>query len=325
MQSSEPLVSVIIPVRNEQGCVGTALASILNQSYRRLEVVVVDDCSEDRSAAICRGFLDPRVHVHSVTGGPLGAAAVRNTGIRLARGEYIANQDADDWSRPERIETQLAAALDAPGRRVVGTAIEHRIGALRRDWVMPRSHEQIVLGFRRLVNRTTFVAGTMLAPADLLRRIPYRPRFRFHEDWDLLLRLSESRLVEFYNCPEVLYTYRISGKCSVNDPEWVRYNLFVRASQLRRARGLSEYPTIGEWESALGDGWGRAYWSALGWLIDKRLNRTHRRHLTVLAPSDEAGPVRRSGLSPTESLERLDRLARAECSSADSLSSVQAP
>ena len=270
-----PLVSVVMSVLNEERYVRSAIESILNQTYERLELIVIDDYSTDRSVDICRSIRDPRIRIHVKTTEPKRLAASRNIGVRMARGEYVALQDADDVSEPTRIESQLAKAEQSPDRRVVGTGISRVEGNRVRTILPPERHEDIIKGFQRSYNRTTIVSGTILASRKIFQDYPYRVRFRYMQDWDHMLRLYEGGRVEFCNCQQPLYTYVIRAKSSIFREEWLDYNIYVRNSQHRRKRGLDEFPTL---EAFLADLAGhpleRSKWIGLRALISmkKRLS-----------------------------------------------------
>lgn len=111
MNSTSPLVSVVVPVYNVQGQVRKCLKSILGQSYRNLEVIIVNDCSTDNSLAICQEVLSDtpdcmfsKIISHEKNSG-LGAA--RNTGIASATGDYILFVDSDDWIERHLISVVL--------------------------------------------------------------------------------------------------------------------------------------------------------------------------------------------------------------------------
>lgn len=97
-----PKFSVIMPVYNVARYVGPAVQSVLRQSLTDFELLIIDDCSPDDSIAICAAFDDPRIHIirHAHNRGLAGA---RNTGIRNARGEYLAFIDSDDRWHPEKL------------------------------------------------------------------------------------------------------------------------------------------------------------------------------------------------------------------------------
>jgi glycosyltransferase involved in cell wall biosynthesis len=99
-------ISVVIPAYNAAAYLGEALDSVFAQSHRALEVIVVDDGSEDRTAEVASSYGE-RIRFVSQARGGNGAA--RNTGIALARGRYLAFLDADDRFLPDKLERQLAA------------------------------------------------------------------------------------------------------------------------------------------------------------------------------------------------------------------------
>jgi glycosyltransferase involved in cell wall biosynthesis len=99
-----PLVTCIIPVFNGERYLREALESVFAQTYRSLDVVLVDDGSTDNTAAIAATYADRIHYVHQHN---LGPPAARNKGIRAARGEFIAFLDADDLWHPEKLERQL--------------------------------------------------------------------------------------------------------------------------------------------------------------------------------------------------------------------------
>ena len=113
-----PSVSVILPVYNAAPYVGEAMRSILDQSLRELEMIVVDDGSTDGSADVVRSFRDPRVTF--VQQPNSGVAHALNVAMARARGTFIARQDADDVSLPHRLKEQMAFLHGHPDHVIVG-------------------------------------------------------------------------------------------------------------------------------------------------------------------------------------------------------------
>lgn len=114
------LVSVIVPVYNVETLLGRCVDSILEQSYRNLEIILVDDGAKDSSGSICDDYAarDDRIRViHKENG---GLSSARNAGIDTARGEYFAFVDSDDWIEPDAVESLLSAALNHQVEMVVG-------------------------------------------------------------------------------------------------------------------------------------------------------------------------------------------------------------
>src|SRR5690625_3066297 len=98
------LISVVMPAFNEERWISESIQSILDQSFRDFELIIVDDGSTDKTFEIASSFEDPRVKVYRQEN--MGPAAARNKALSLVKGQYIALQDADDRSKPERLEKQ---------------------------------------------------------------------------------------------------------------------------------------------------------------------------------------------------------------------------
>jgi len=116
------LVSVVIPVYNHGRYLGEAIESILAQSYRPTELIVVDDGSTDDTAAVARRF---EARVRYVCQQHSGAAAARNHGVELARGEYLSFLDADDLWLADKLARQMAAFAHTPGLDMISGHIRH--------------------------------------------------------------------------------------------------------------------------------------------------------------------------------------------------------
>jgi glycosyltransferase involved in cell wall biosynthesis len=108
---SNPLVSCIVPVHNGARYLREALDSIAAQTYRPVEIIVVDDGSTDDSARIAQQY-GPPIRLHSQANA--GPAAARNRGARLAGGEFLAFLDADDLWHPEKLDGQMARFRERP-------------------------------------------------------------------------------------------------------------------------------------------------------------------------------------------------------------------
>ena len=102
---TQPQISIIVPVYNSEKYLGVCIDSILSQSFRDFELILVDDGSKDSSAQICDEYAsqDKRVRViHKVNG---GVSAARNDGLDIAKGEYVTFIDSDDWVEREFLST----------------------------------------------------------------------------------------------------------------------------------------------------------------------------------------------------------------------------
>ncbi|WFT52817.1 glycosyltransferase family 2 protein [Acinetobacter baumannii] len=112
MTFEQPLISVLIPVYNVEAFVKEAVSSICNQTYKNIEIIVVDDCSTDNTYNIVAelAIIDPRIRLYK---NDKNSKIVKtlNFALEQAKGEFIARMDGDDISTPERLEKQLEFLL----------------------------------------------------------------------------------------------------------------------------------------------------------------------------------------------------------------------
>ena len=108
----EPLISVIVPVYNVEKYLARCLDSIINQTYKNLQIIVVDDGSTDNSSKLCDEYAkkDKRIEVYHKENG--GVSSARNIGIKNAKGEAVGFIDSDDYVEPQYIEALVKSMLD---------------------------------------------------------------------------------------------------------------------------------------------------------------------------------------------------------------------
>lgn len=109
------LVSVIIPVYNVEKYLKRCIDSVLNQSYKNLEIIIIDDGSKDKSKEICDSYKRKNKRVIVVHTKNKGLSEARNKGIEISKGEYISFIDSDDWVNPTYIEKLMALLLEYKG------------------------------------------------------------------------------------------------------------------------------------------------------------------------------------------------------------------
>ena len=107
----EPLVSIVIPVYNVSCYLPQCLDSVVSQTYRRLEIILVDDGSTDDSGSICDQYAKRDNRIQVIHSENRGLATARNIALEKVRGEYISFLDSDDWAEPQLIEILLRAVL----------------------------------------------------------------------------------------------------------------------------------------------------------------------------------------------------------------------
>lgn len=208
-----PLVSVIIPAYNAAGLIERTLSSVLNQTYSRLEVLVVDDGSTDQTAAVVEAMTrrDPRIILLRQSNS--GVAAARNLGIEQAKGEFIAPLDADDLWYPTQLQRQIDCFLSNPAS--VGVVYSWSIDIDADDCPTGGFHAATIEGDVHTTllchNFLGNASCTMIRRSSLLSVGGYNSELRLQqaqgcEDWDLYLRLAAC--CEFLAVPEFLVGYR---------------------------------------------------------------------------------------------------------------------
>lgn len=111
MNKKQPWISVVMPVYNAQTYLSDSIESVLNQSFTDLELIIVDDCSFDKSSEICKRYVEKDVRVKFVQlEKNIGAGMARNRGIQEAKGKYLAFMDADDTIEPRLYQMAIDAS-----------------------------------------------------------------------------------------------------------------------------------------------------------------------------------------------------------------------
>lgn len=199
--------SILIPTHNRAHYLGDAVASALRQTWRDLEVVVVDDGSTDQTPALLAGIADPRLRVvrHATN---RGIPAARNTALDEARGHYVAWLDSDDVARPTRLAEQIAFLERRPDIAMVGAcAGKLRLdGTPRRGVRVPPLNPEAIAAW--LLFRSAFQQSSVTGRASVLRAHRFRPDFPVCEDLEMFVRLQQAghRLA---NLPRTLVDRRV--------------------------------------------------------------------------------------------------------------------
>ena len=214
-----PTVSVVMPVYNGERFLAEAIDSILGQTFKDLELIVVDDGSVDGTPAILSDFerRERRVSIHRHARNQ-GISATRNQGCRQARGSFIAVMDADDISLPSRLETQVAFLRSHPDIAAVGGWVQCVDEAGRRAPLTDTNYptEPALVAWLMMFFNTMAHSTLMIRRECVNLDEVYNRDYSGTEDYDLLMRLSH--VARIVNLPEVLVLYRVwSGNVS-RDP-----------------------------------------------------------------------------------------------------------
>ncbi|MDQ2772051.1 MAG: glycosyltransferase family 2 protein [Bacteroidota bacterium] len=187
--AAAPFFSVVIPTYNRAAFIGATLESVLEQTFAELEILVVDDGSQDDTAAVVARYSDPRLRYYPRENNERGAA--RNYGLAQARGEYVLFLDSDDRFHPEHLATLAAkiATLDQPN--FIATKYDFDRDGVR----APSDMAALPEGWYGL---ETFVCGNALACNICVRRQnpalhPFEEdrRYAAVEDWMFMLENTQ--------------------------------------------------------------------------------------------------------------------------------------
>lgn len=206
----DPKISVIVSTFNGERYVKETIAGLLSQTFADLELIVSNDGSTDRTAEILRSFRDGRLLVVE-SDQNRGIAESQNRAISLARGEYIALQDHDDLSAPDRLERQLAFLKEHRDVDLVGSGciVIDEDGKPTGNWTVPLC--DIDLKWSLLIHNPFLHTSLMIRRAALDSPAPYSPeaKFSYAEDFEFLSRFSLTHVVA--NIPEPLVKWREHG------------------------------------------------------------------------------------------------------------------
>jgi len=181
-------VTVLMAVYNGGRYLKSSIESILTQTFRDFELLIINDCSTDRSVKTIESFHDDRIKIHNNERN-LGQTKSLNAGLKIASGEYIARIDADDIALPQWLEVQVNHIKDYPDVSVVSCFVfaidEHN--KIKKLYKPPLNREDIIL--RSLIASPINHVGSILKKSDIMEKGGYDERYVTAADYDLWGRL----------------------------------------------------------------------------------------------------------------------------------------
>ncbi|WP_103567464.1 glycosyltransferase family 2 protein [Campylobacter concisus] len=204
--NKNPVVSVVMSVYNAEKYLDDAIQSILKQTYKNFEFVIINDGSNDRSLEIIKKYKNEDDHIILISRENRGLISSLNEGIAKARGEYIARMDADDISLPFRIEKQLQVMEHDKNIVVCGSWINIFGENINEKVARYFEHDKQIKA--NLLVSCCFAHPSVMIRKDALtnNNILYDERFKNAEDYYLWTQLA--KVGKFYNIPEILLKYR---------------------------------------------------------------------------------------------------------------------
>jgi glycosyltransferase involved in cell wall biosynthesis len=292
VSASAPIVSVVLPTYNRAGFLPDAIQSVLDQSFEKWELLVVDDGSTDETSIVVQGFRDPRLRYLYQENAGVGAA--RNNGIAEARGEFVAFLDSDDFWLPQKLGRQVEVLVQNPQAGLVGGGcvfVDEAKQPIGRPSICPEriSGEAFEIytalpgsGSNAMIRRSVCeVVGV------------FDPSLRRAQDREYWLRIS--RAFEVHGVPEPTVAIRIHSttrpginfgvirECrerinsAIESPRsrrkadaWMYYYFFTLLVQERRWMRAIGYLFLSAWVHPGTIGYGRTRWkNAIGILLPR--------------------------------------------------------
>lgn len=287
-------VSIIMPLYNKERYVKKAIESVIAQTYRDYELIIVDDGSTDNSVEIAESIISSLSETDQSIIRILrlpnsGVAAARNNGVKASHGEYVAFLDADDWWAPTFLEQMLKTAADYPQAGIIGSNyVKVRLDREQRFF------DHVSTGYVDYFALYTTIAqplwtGSVLVRSSALRDVEedgcfFKPWLKLGEDFDLWVRLSLTTQVAFLNKPlayynnDVTLATRATGHlhdpkhhmlwnlepltqmvCAKNDPSLLHQ--WQRLIDVQRIYGLMPYYLSHEYHDAAAHELSKVQWT----------------------------------------------------------------
>ncbi len=231
-----PILSVVMSVYNGAPYLKEAMDSILAQTFKDFEFIIVDDGSSDTTPVILESYKDPRIHI--LRQDNMGLVASLNRGVQESRGTYIARQDADDISLPDRFEKEYGLLSSNPGLVIVGSSMS----TVNMSGQILNSHYVLLQDpelKQELLVRSPFAHGSVIFRKEAFEKAGgYLQNEWPAEDYGLWLRMATYG--GFANMNELLYRYRenTEGISRQNDATQLQMRENIRDSAWKMRKRL---------------------------------------------------------------------------------------
>ena len=219
MQITSPLISVIVPVYNVDKYLSRCIESILNQNYKDLELILIDDGSTDNSVEICNQYVQNDFRIKLFQQSNQGSSVARNIGLTHAQGEYISFVDSDDWILPEMLETMLGVAIK-DNLKVVECeskrSINFKVGKLKEKENPKIKIESREEALERVIKNQNFAVWRRIYHKSVIGNLRFIPH-KIHQDVfftiDLLKKIKQQGYIT-----EPFYVYNVENISVIRSP-----------------------------------------------------------------------------------------------------------
>ncbi len=235
------LVTVLMPIYNAEKYLKDAVYSILNQTHKNFELLIIDDGSSDNSVEIVNSIKDQRIKILKLKHS--GISNALNIGIDNAKGELIFRMDADDISEINRLEVQIDFMKNNNDIDLCGTnmiIIDKNNKKIAKK-IQPSNNNEIINSI--IYNSNIMHPTFCFRKKSILKIKGYRTKFIYAQDYDLLLRGITNKF-KYYNLPDFLLKYRLQNKLNYKKfYNQIRYTRLARSLYFQRKKNGIENTT----------------------------------------------------------------------------------
>ena len=226
---NQPLITVILPVYNSERYIAKALDSVFDQTYRPLDVVVINDGSTDKTASVVSQYQQGELPLRYFYQPNAGPAASRNRGVALAQGDLFAFLDADDWWHPEKLKRQVTLLAQQPA---LGYVLSHMHVQQEADTPWPTALNQA----HYQNDPPCVLPSALLVRREIFQQIgEFDAHYRYCDDTDWFLRAKDAG-VPMAIVPEPLVYKRIHATNLSHTPAMTQETLRAVCASVQRRR-----------------------------------------------------------------------------------------
>lgn len=193
------MITVIIPTFNRESTIVESVMSVINQSYKDIEILIIDDGSSDKTIDIIKNVKDSRIKIYKLNSNK-GACFARNYGVELAKGEFIAFQDSDDIWVPSKLELQLKY-LEKLKCDII--ASNYCLDMKRYEKDKDKDVEYKKVHYNDLLEENYISTQTLFGKKECFEKVKFDNDLPRLQDWDIALRLARKYSFYYLNIPLV--------------------------------------------------------------------------------------------------------------------------
>lgn len=246
-----PRVSVLTTTYNGARFLRQTIDSILGQTFRDFEYLLIDDASTDGTVDLIRSYDDPRIRLVRNEAN-MGISGSRNRAFQMARGEFIATTDQDDLSDPHRLEQQVCLLDARPDISAVASRVHLLIDGRQQEDPMPAQDEPELVHFALYFGRhnTTYSSLCLRRSFVVENDLYFRPQYHYAEDFELCSRIVNCGRFAIVQQPLVDYRIHDQNNSRVHQAEMLRNGMaFMRECYARElGRPLSDQEARLVWD-----------------------------------------------------------------------------